>query len=173
MSPTPEARTRLAAQQAALVSALMGAGEAPAEFDAARLHAASRSLACKRARAVARAWPSLARDLAQRFSSLFAAYAAVTSLPRHGGPVADGRAFAQWLAVRNELPEAGQLQALAIDLRYTSTLTGLLPRRGPVLRVIRLRQSRRVVVAMRLPLLGELWLRMPFPSWFRQRQSKA
>ncbi len=161
MSPSTESRARLAAQQATLVSALMARGEPPADFDGTRLRAAIVSLARKRARAVARAWPGLALELGRCLDERFAAYAADVPLPRAGGPLADGRAFARWLADRGELPEVGRLQALAVDLRFASTGSGLLPRRGPTCRIAWLRRSRRLVVAVRLPWLGERWLSFP------------
>jgi hypothetical protein len=161
MSLTAEARARLAAQQAALVTALMARGEPPAGFDAARLRAAAASLARKRARAAARAWPGLAQALGPRFGGLFAAYAEAVTLPHQGGPLADGRAFAGWLAARGELPEAARLQAMAVDLHYAATRTGLVPRRRPTVRVAWLRRSRRLIVAVRLPWLGERWLSIP------------
>jgi len=166
MSLAAEARARLAAQQAVLVTALMSRGELPADFDAVRVRAAATSLARKRARATARAWPGLARDLGVRLGGLFAAYAKAATLPRKGGPLADGRAFASWLAARGELPEPGRLQALAVDLRYASNPGGLALRRGPTCRAAWLHQSRRLIVAVRLPWLGEHWLSIPL-GWRR------
>ena len=161
MSLSAEAQARLAAQQAALVSALMGEGELPAGFDAKRLGAAVASLARKRRRAAARAWPAAAQALGDRFDERFAAYAASAPPPREGGPLADGRAFARWLAARGELPEAGRLQALAVDLRYAKTPGGLVSRRWPICKAAWLDRSRRLIVAVWLPWLGEYWLRIP------------
>jgi hypothetical protein len=154
-------RARLADQQAALVTALLTRGEPPPDFDAVRLRAAASSLARKRAGATARAWPGLARALGCRFGGLFAGYAESATLPRRGGPLADGRAFARWLAVRGELPDAGRIQALAIDLRFMSTPDGLACRRWPTWQSAWLRQSGRLMVAVWLPWLGEHWMRIP------------
>jgi hypothetical protein len=170
MSQSAKARAQLAAQQAVLVNALMVHGEPPPDFDAARLRAAAASLARKRARATARAWPGLARALGRRFGGLFAAYAEAAALPRQGGPLADGRAFARWLAARGELPEAGLLQALAVDLRHTGTPDGLAPRRWPTCKAAWLHESRRLIIAVRLPWLGERWLSIPLGR--RQRDVK-
>jgi len=161
MSPSAKARAQLAAQQAVLVRALTTRGEPPPHFDAARLRAAAASLARKRARATARAWPGLARAHGRRFGGLFSSYAEAVLLPRQGGPLADGRAFARWLAARGELPEAGLLQALAVDLRHTGNPDGLAPRRWPTCKAAWLRESRRLIVAVRLPWLGERWLSIP------------
>jgi hypothetical protein len=153
-----EARTQLAAMQAKLVGALVSDKSAPTGFDASRLKAAATSLRIKRARAVARAWPCLRDQVGEQF----AAFAAETPMPREGGPLADGRAFALWLALRSELPDAVRLQVLAVDLRYARHWDGLLPRRGPCIRVMRLPTSRRLVVAFRMPVLGEHWFSVPW-----------
>jgi hypothetical protein len=158
MSISPKARAQLADQQAALVKAILAGDEPPPDFDAIRLGVAGASLAKKRARAATRAWPGLALDLGGRFRELFAAYAENATLPRQGGPLADGRAFASWLADRAELPDAGRLQAMAIDLRYTSSPDGLIPRRWPTCRAAWFWQPRRLIVAIWLPWLGEHWL---------------
>jgi hypothetical protein len=147
--------------------ALTAGSQLPAAFDAARLHATAASLARKRARATARAWPGLTRALGRRFGRLFAAYARTTLLPRSGGPLADGRAFALWLADREELPEAGRLQALDVDLRFVATPDGLVSRRWPTCQAAWLRQSGRLAVALWLPLLGGF--RGSIPLWKRGR----
>jgi hypothetical protein len=161
MSLSAEARSRLEVRQAALVSALLAGSELPVGFDAGRLRAAATALARKRARAVARTWAGLARTLGRRFSELFAAYAGTVSIPHTGGPLADGRSFARWLAARGELPEANLLQVMAVDLRYTLTPGGLIARRGLALRAVLLNRPRRVVLALRLPWLGVYWLSIP------------
>ena len=177
MSPSAKARAQLAAQQAVLVRALTTRGEPPPHFDAARLRAAAASLARKRARQAARAWPGLARALGRRFDGLFAAYAEAATLPRQGGPLADGRAFAHWLAARGELPQSGRLQALAVDLRYIASPDGLGVRRGPACKAAWLHQSRRLIVAVWLPWFGERWLSIPlgrgqYDDGFRTSRTK-
>jgi hypothetical protein len=152
--PFAEAQDRLAAQQAALVRALTGQGEIPPGFDTGRIESAADALLRKRIRSVARAWPGLAAALGERFVERFAAYARRTHLPRLGGPLADGRAFARALESAGDLPDAGRLEALAVDLRWVRRPDGLVPRRGPYLQAILLRAPRRLVVAARLPWLG-------------------
>jgi hypothetical protein len=161
-------RTKLGELQAKLVQALTEQGAAPAGFDAARLQAAAAALARKRARSAARAWPALARALGPAFEGRFAAFAARTPLPRAGGPLADGRAFARALAAAGSLPEEGRREALAVDLRYAACASGLRPRRGPAVVAAFLRASRRLVVAVRLPWLGERWFEValaPLAAW--------
>lgn len=151
----------LAQQQAALVMALMGCGEPPAGFNSANLRAAAAALARKRARSTMRAWPGLTLALGNRFGALFSAYAKATLLPREGGPMADGRAFARWLSARGELPEAGRAQAFAVDLRCLATPEGLVQRRCPALRVSLLSKPRRLVMAIWVPGLGAYWGSVP------------
>jgi hypothetical protein len=153
-----EARTRLAAMQAELVSALSGRAASPAGFDADRVQAMAAALASKRRHAAARAWPGLAEALGQRFVERFDEFAVTTPMPQTGGPLADGRAFLRWLAATGDAPEACRLQALAVDLRYVATTAGLVARRGPMLKIVRLRQPQRLVMATRLLGLREFWL---------------
>jgi hypothetical protein len=143
-------RQRLAEHQASLVRALMFGTEVPPDFDAVLLQACGQSLSHKRRRALAQAWPRLTNVLGERFIELFRAYAAQCPLPRAGGPLADGCAFAMWLKKQNALPDAGQWEALAVDLRFVRTSSGLRPRRGPCVRIARLRESRQWVIAWRL-----------------------
>jgi hypothetical protein len=160
--PLPDARERLADMQAELVQTLVGQGRAPADFDAARLKAAAYALASKRARAVMQAWPALTHALGESFSERFAAYGLVSPLPLHGGPLADGRAFARYLAGSGELPDAGRMEALLVVLRFRFTAMGLLPRRGLALRFTHLKLSGRLVIGFRMPWLGGRYFSIPF-----------
>lgn len=161
MSHSVDRRAGLVVRQADLMRALTAHGSLPAGFDASRIHAAALSLKKKRARAAARMWPRLARAVGERLDALFEAYAGAVPLPGEGGALADGRAFARWLHERGALPEAGRLEALAVDLRYASIQGGLVRRRWPVLKVARDREMRRLILAVRLPLIGEYWANVP------------
>ncbi|MFM9960181.1 MAG: hypothetical protein ACKV2Q_03035 [Planctomycetaceae bacterium] len=152
-----DARTRLADQQAALISALVSEGVAPDGFDAEHLQVATESLFRKRCRGVACTWPTLARALGDEFREQFAAYAEATPLPSHGGPLADGRGFAEWLRERGRFSEDAQLQTLAVDLRFARLRTGLHPRRMASIKLAWLARPRRLVIALRWPRLGERW----------------
>ncbi len=155
-----EPRARLAARQAALMKALAGTGSVPAGFDTDRLRVAAASLASKRQRQAAHAWPALARALGERFVPLFGAYAVAAPLPEQGGPLADGRAFAQTLACE-DWTDAARLEMLAVDARFRTCARGILPRRGFFMAGAWLRQARRLVLALRLPWLGIHGLAVP------------
>jgi hypothetical protein len=161
MSQPTEVRRKLLAQQAALVAALTACGELPSGFDVRRLQVAAASLTLKRARSVARVWRELALALGPRYRELFAQFSRSSPLLREGGPLADGRSFARWLDSRGDLPEAGRLQAIGVDLRYATSRHGLVRRRTPTGRIAWLPRSRRLVVALYLPLLGVRWLSIP------------
>lgn len=143
MPPLDEARARLAARQAELVRALAGRGDAPPGFAPERLRAAAVSLEKKRLREVALAWPALVQALGEDFTPRFRGFAARTPVPPAGGPLADGRAFVRTLAPQ-EWTDDVRLAVLAADLR----------RRCPAFAFARLRQARRLVVAIHLPPFG-------------------
>jgi hypothetical protein len=153
-----EARANLGTMQFDLVAALVDEQSPPSGFDAGRVQIAAQSLRNKRERAVARAWPGLRGQIEEHF----AAFASETPLPREGGPFADGWAFAEWLARRTELPDAARLHLLAAEMRHVRTRDALFPRDGLCIRLVRLRVSRRLVIAIRLPLLGEHWFSAPW-----------
>ena len=156
-----EQREQLAMQQSNLVRALTGQGLHPAGFETARLQAAARSLLRKRMQSVAIAWPRLAKAMGEPLREKFAAYAATTPLPGHGGALADGRAFVRFLNAARELPDEGRLEAMAIDLRFVKRRGALVPRSGPAMRVALLPRRGKIVLAARIPWIGEKWLQLP------------
>jgi hypothetical protein len=156
-----EAREKLASLQAELVAALTRQAAPPAGFNATRIAAAASALMTKRMRAVARAWPELGEAFAG-FAARFQEYALSNPLPHAGGPLADGRVFVRWLSHRLELESRICLRALAVDLRYVASASGLTPRRRPALGIARLRDSHRLIVAVRFPGLGEWWGSVPW-----------
>jgi hypothetical protein len=149
----PENREQLAADQAALVRALVGGGPVPDGFDPDRVGATSAALAGKRAREVARAWPALAADLGEDFTGRFLADAARRPPPARGGALADGLAFARALARSGRLSGDARVEAMLAaahlstrPLRLAATVAG---------------PPRRLVVAVRAPALGDRWLSVP------------
>jgi hypothetical protein len=153
-----DARQQLALMQAELVRALVEGTDAPATFDRERLEAAAEALLLKRARATAQAWPQLARAMKEAFAVRFAAYARGNPLPHDSSPLADGRLFIAGLARAGVLTDEGRLEAFVFDARYRIRNDAVIRRRGPLLRVLRLPRLRRLIIVVRLPLLGEQWL---------------
>jgi hypothetical protein len=148
--------------QAELIQALAARSAAPEGFDPERFQVAARALVSKRSRAAARAWPGLAGVLGDDWREQFHPFAEKNPLPRDGGPLADGYAFACFLRRAGKLPDEGRLEALAVELRYHRCAGGLRPRRGIAVRVCLLRRPRRLVLAIRLPFLGERWLNLAY-----------
>ena len=156
------ARQRLAFEQAQLLGALVTGATVPAGFDNERVAATAESLLSKRVRAVARAWPRLRRDMNDEFAACFASYARAHPLTSDGSPLADGRAFIDWLERAGRLSDEGRLEAFAFDARYRITDDCVRVRRAPLLRALRLNTPRRLIVVLRLPLVGERWLNIEF-----------
>lgn len=155
------AREQLSGAQAELLRALVANGPIPAGFDEQRLRATARSLINKRRQSLARAWPNLIRILGDAYRERFAQYAQAHPLPTGGAPLADGRAFLRWLDSQQPLCDAARLEALAFDMRFTMTADGLRPRHGMVVKLVKLRETPALVVAARLPWLGECRWRIP------------
>jgi hypothetical protein len=139
----PDARERLAEQQARLVRALLGRDEAPAGFDAERLRLAGQSLVNKRLREVERAWPALARCLGAEWGERFSAFARTAPPPEAGGPLADGLAFARTLSAR-DLDDEALAERFLAELHHA----------GLPIRAVRLPRAGRLLLGGRLPWLG-------------------
>lgn len=168
----------LGEQQAALLAALNGHGPIDAGWDADRVRATALALAHKRARSVARSWPSLKAMLSDDFAACFERYAFLRAMPQQGGPLADGRAFASWLAPFNDWSDAVRRQALQVDLRHRQYADGLHERRGPSMRAAWLPGARSWLLALRCPGLGEhhlclRWLRPAGRSGDSERKPVA
>jgi hypothetical protein len=149
----PAQRERLAAEQAALVRALVAGDPVPGGFDPGRVAATSAALARKRGRDVARAWPALAGDLGEGFTGRFLAYAARRPPPARGGALADGLAFARELARQGHLSPNARVEAMLAAARLSGRPARLAATlAGP---------PRRLVVTVRAPGLGERWLSIP------------
>ena len=144
MSGAPD---RLAAEQAALVRALVAGGPMPEGFDQDRVRATAAALARKRAREVARAWPALAAGQGDAFTDRFVAFAAGRPPPATGGALADGLAFARHLAGHGHLSGDARVEALLAAARLS-------PRRVRLAATLAGRPPRLVVLA-RAPGLGE------------------
>lgn len=165
MTDLNDARRRLANSQASLVRALAQDGEPPLGFDTERVRVAASALAAKRSREAAHAWPALATDLGESYVARFADFAAETPLAREGGPLADGRAFAGWLAQRNLLGDAAAAECFRVDLRFRTTGTGLVRRRWPCFLIALLPSGAGRLIGLRIPAIGQWVFRWP---WWRR-----
>jgi hypothetical protein len=150
------------------VRALVGHSQAPAAFDPARVRVTAETLLRKRARGVAHAWPQLARALGPRFADCFMDYARRTP-PPDGGPLVDGRIFARVLEQTGELPDAARTERLAFDARYKLADGRIIARRRFAVGATRLRLSARLIIVLRLPLVGERWLQLPLKILLKHR----
>jgi len=131
------ARQRLAAQQAALVAALAGQAAVPAGFDEARVVAAATALRNKRTQGLLRNWPGLAEELSQDFLARAREFCATNPWPVRGGARADGRKFAEWLRARGLPLTSVREQIVRFDLRFRAVPGGYVPRRWPLVRLVR------------------------------------
>jgi hypothetical protein len=154
-------RAELARRQAALVSALVGEEAPPPGFDASRLRTAAVSLRAKRARAIARAWPGLARALGPEFGAAVERHLRLLPSAPPSGPQGDGLALARSLAAEGRLPWEGRLELVAAELRYRWPPDGRRLRRRASVALLWRRAPVELVAALCLPGLGERWLRLP------------
>lgn len=155
-------RADLARRQAELVSALAGREPSPPGFDRERVRTVASALRGKRARALTRAWPRLAAALGLDLAPVLERHLRELPLPPSGG-LGDGRALARTLAAEGRLPWDGRLELLAAELRYRWMRDGRrLPRRAGVAVAWR-RAPAVLVVAVRLPVAWERWLRLTVP----------
>jgi hypothetical protein len=155
------AREKMAARQADLVRALVAKGPIPAGFDQDRVKTLARTLVNKRRQALARAWPALVRILGDPYVERFTTFAQDHPIPASGSPLEDGRQFLRWLESQGPLADAARIEALAFDLHFYATPLGLRRRRGFGVKMARMREAKVLVIALRLPWLGERWLRLP------------
>ena len=155
---SPEARSNLAEQQAALVRALAGESGAPDGFNGDHVATAAASLLAKRRRGVEKTWPGVAESLGGRFRSMFAQYARAHPLPAEGA-YGDGRKFARYLRQANQLADDGRLQLLLAELGGRRPIgVALLP-------------HRRAFVMAFGTFGGARWFTIPLPRLRRRRRA--
>jgi uncharacterized protein len=116
----PDARRRLAARQAALLSALVAGAPPPAGMDAERVAVQAQALIAKRRRVAQRAWPELAAALREGFAPAFDEYARTTprrTRPASGAARSDAVEFALHLSGRGLLPAGFRWALLRARMR--------------------------------------------------------
>ncbi|GAA4246169.1 hypothetical protein [Dactylosporangium darangshiense] len=126
--------SNLAAQQQALVAALVAGAEVPAGFDPAAVHVTIAALRRKRAGEVAGRWPFLAASYGDAWPSTFAAWAA--GRPPNGS-LRDGWDFAR--AAGDTLPPLAreELADREREFAYDGESAPVLRRRGLLSRLRR------------------------------------
>ena len=155
------ARERLAKAQTDLVRALVAQGPIPAGFDEKLVRVAARSLVNKRRQQTARSWPNLVKIIGDKYPELFTKYAQSHPLPACASPSGDGREFLRWMESQGPLSDDARLEAMAFEMRFVSTPLGLRRRGGVGMKLVKLRETRGFVLALRFPWLGTRWWRYP------------
>jgi hypothetical protein len=153
-SPTPSAcpddRTRLGHAQAQLLDALVTGTPIPPGFDHGRVSAAAVALRRKRAGAVAKAWPSLARQLGDHFQPAFVEWSRTRPPPARRAALVDGRRFLDDLRLRAGGPLSPAVAGEAVRAKLLAG--GGNGRRRLIPAAVGLvRRPAGVVVAVRLP----------------------
>lgn len=96
-------RDRLAAQQAELLRALLAGAPTPTGFDDDRIRVQAQALLAKRSRVTWHLRPDLADELGDRFTPLFAEYAAGHPKSTDIRARQDAEQFGLWLVARGHL----------------------------------------------------------------------
>ena len=163
LRPVPaDPRARLAARQAELVRALYG-GPPAQGLDPHRVRLTSNALARKRARAVARAWPALTRELGAQYAERFVAYARVTP-PPDAGAFADGLAFSQVMAREQRLRGDARIEHMLATTCNKLRHNRLAARRGPRLAAAITRPPSRLVIIVSFPPIGARLISIRLPA---------
>ena len=142
-------RARLAAREAELVRALHG-GPVPDGLDEHMIGLTKDALARKRARQVARAFPSMVRDVGREYQVRLEAFAR-TNPPREEGSIADGIAFGASVARERRLSDDARVELMVARSTVTAHRGRLKPRRGPYLGATVTHSPLGVIVVGRLP----------------------
>jgi len=153
----PEVRRQLGLHQQQLVRALILGGPVPAGFDASRVEVTARQLVEKRWCRVGDLRPALHRSLGPTGSARFFSYASAFPLPA-GGAEADALCFCQKAVPAGELSFEARIEHAAARARYRSPGGGLVPRHGPFVTRVACPVTRRSVLMVRMPILGQFRL---------------
>ncbi|MEY2515570.1 MAG: hypothetical protein QOJ89_2928 [bacterium] len=158
--PAPADRTAYEARQARLLRALQRGDGFPEGFDPDKAGAAGRSLRRKRAHAVAGAWPALALALGDEFDARFDAFARATPPPAFGFGYTDGLAFARTLAA-GELTGDARVELLLARAAIAGRDGAWRARRGVFAGAMAVGDPARVLIVLRLPVIGRRLLVVP------------
>jgi hypothetical protein len=150
------ARLGLAAMEAEFIRSLMAGGPYMGGSDLRGMQATSQLLRAKRVRTMARAWPELVGVLGDGLAEQATDVLAGTPLPPGDHAVLDGLIVARHLEAAGPIPDSLRLRMLAVRLRYRGKRGLMVQWPRPALGFTYLRQSRRLVCALRVPGLRPL-----------------
>jgi hypothetical protein len=145
------ARYRLASMEAEFIRSLWVGGPFPPGSDVRSMRATSHLLRAKRVRAIARAWPELARLLGSNLTEQATAILAGVPLPPGDHGIQDGLMVARQVAEAQPIPDSLRLRILGVRLRHRWKRGLLVRRTRPALGFTYLRQSGRLICALRVP----------------------
>jgi hypothetical protein len=145
------ARSRLASMEAEFLRSLSSGGPFAGGSDRRGMQATSKLLWAKRVRSMTKAWPELASLLGTGLAERTAEVLAGTPLPPHDPALQDGLVLALHLEAAGPIPDSLRLKLLSVKLHHGWHRGHLARRSGPAIGCTYLRQSRRLVCALRLP----------------------
>jgi hypothetical protein len=144
-------RHRLASMEAEFIRSLLACGPYSSGSDLRGMRATSQLLRAKRVRSMARAWPELAGVLGNGLAEQATDVLAGTPLPPGDHAVQDGLIVSRHLKAAGPIPDSLRLRMLDVRLRYHWNRGLLVQRRGPAVGFTYLRQSGRLMCALRQP----------------------
>lgn len=145
------ARRRLASMEAEFIRSLAAGGPYCSGSDLRGMKATSQLLRAKRVRTVARAWPELVGILGNGFTERATDLLAGTPVSPGDHAVEDGLLVARHLEAAGPIPDSLRLRMLGVRLRYRRKRGLLVASPRPALGFIFLRQSGRLICALRVP----------------------
>lgn len=148
-------RRQLAEVEAGLLRAVMAGGVPPEGFTAEQIQAVRDALLHKRARLVAKSWPSVSAALGPAFACRFRAYAAQHPLSGVGGPLGDGLLLVREALSKAELTDGIRLERLRAEAHLVCRGQRVRRRRLPAVKRAWLRSRGRLVILLTIP--GRYW----------------
>jgi hypothetical protein len=145
------ARQRLASLEAEFIRTLSADGPYSSGSDLRGMRATSQLLRAKRVRIMARAWPELVDVLGNGLAERATEALARTPLAPGDHAAQDGLMVARHLEAAGPIPDSLRLRMVGIRMRYRNKEGLLVQRRGPALGFAYLRQSGRLICALRVP----------------------
>jgi len=145
------ARHRLASVQGEFIRSLSAGGPYASNSDLRGMRATSQLLRAKRVRTMARAWPELAGVLGNGLAERATEVLAGTPLSPGDHAVQDGLRVACHLEAAGPIPDSLRLRMLGVRLHYRQKPGLLVQLPRPALGFAYLRQSGRLICALRVP----------------------